>query len=113
MSVVADFDFVVPRSCEAHEPAEARGLARDEVRLMVATRSNEKLEHARFHDLPRFLRAGDLLVVNTSAQIPAAVAATRPDGKKLELRLSTPMPDGRWLAELRLGSERFTGGEAG
>src|SRR5262245_60252519 len=80
---------------------------------MVATRSNEKLEHARFHDLPRFLRAGDLLVVNTSAQIPAAVAAIRPDGTALELRLSTPMPDGRWLAELRLGPDRFRGGEAG
>ena len=80
---------------------------------MVATRSNGKLEHARFNELPRFLRAGDLVVVNTSAQIPAAVAATRPDGTALELRLSTPMPDGRWLAELRLGAERFTGGEDG
>ena len=113
MAAVVDFDFEVPQSCEAHEPPEARGLARDEVRLMVATRSNGKLVHARFNELPRFLRAGDLVVVNTSSQIPAAVAATRPDGTALELRLSTPMPDGRWLAELRLGSERFTGGEEG
>jgi S-adenosylmethionine:tRNA ribosyltransferase-isomerase len=113
MAAVVDFDFEVPQSCEAHEPPEARGLARDEVRLMVATRSNGKLVHARFNELPRFLRAGDLVVVNTSSQIPAAVAATRPDGTALELRLSTPVPDGRWLAELRLGSERFTGGDAG
>jgi S-adenosylmethionine:tRNA ribosyltransferase-isomerase len=113
VSVVADFDFVVPRSCEAHEPPEQRGLARDEVRLMVATRSNGKLEHARFRDLPRFLRSGDLVVINTSAQIPAAVPAIRPDGTALELRLSTPLPDGRWLAELRLGPDRFRGGEEG
>ena len=113
MSAVVDFDFEVPQSCEAHEPPEARGLARDEVRLMVATRTNGKLVHARFNELPRFLRAGDLVVVNNSAQIPAAVAATRPDGTALELRLSTPMPDGRWLVELRLGAERFSGGERG
>jgi S-adenosylmethionine:tRNA ribosyltransferase-isomerase len=113
VAAVVDFDFQVPPSCEAHEPPEARGLARDGVRLMVATRSNGKLEHARFLELPRFLRAGDLLVVNTSAQIPAALGASRPDGTALELRLSTPLPDGRWLAELRLGAERFVGGEEG
>jgi S-adenosylmethionine:tRNA ribosyltransferase-isomerase len=113
VSAVVDFEFELPQSSEAHEPPEARGLARDEVRLMVATRSNGKLEHARFNELPRFLRAGDLVVINTSAQIPAAVAATRPDGTALELRLSTPMPDGRWLAELRLGPDRFSGGDEG
>jgi S-adenosylmethionine:tRNA ribosyltransferase-isomerase len=113
VAAVVDFDFQVPQSCEAHEPPEARGLARDGVRLMVATRSDGKLVHARFNELPRFLRAGDLLVINTSAQIPAALPASRPDGTALELRLSTPLPDGRRLAELRLGPDRFTGGEEG
>ncbi len=80
---------------------------------MVATRSDGKLIHARFNELPRFLSAGDVLVVNVSAQIPAALPASRPDGTALELRLSTPMPDGRWLVELRLGPARFTGGEEG
>jgi S-adenosylmethionine:tRNA ribosyltransferase-isomerase len=103
------FDFEVPQACEAHEPPEARGLARDEVRLMVATRSTGRLVHARFNGLHRFLAAGDLLVLNVSAQIPAALPATRPDGTALELRLSTPMPDGRWLVELRLGAESFAG----
>ena len=41
------------------------------------------------------------------------VAATRPDGTALELRLSTPMPDGRWLVELRLGPAPFAGGSEG
>ncbi len=113
MAAVVDFDFEVPQACEAHEPPEARGLARDEVRLMVATRGDETLVHARFNELPRFLTAGDLLVVNVSAQIPAALPATRPDGTALELRLSTPTPDGRWLVELRLGAASFTGGVEG
>jgi S-adenosylmethionine:tRNA ribosyltransferase-isomerase len=107
------FDFEVPAASEAHEPPEARGLARDEVRMMVASRGDGTLVDARFYELPRFLEPGDLLVVNVSAQVPAALPASRPDGTVLELRLSTPMPDGRWLAELRLGPAPFTGGAEG
>jgi S-adenosylmethionine:tRNA ribosyltransferase-isomerase len=105
----AGLDFALPKALEAHEPAEARGLARDEVRLLVATRHDGKLAHARFRDLPRFLSPGDLLVVNVSAPVPAALPAQRSDGTALELRLSTPMPDGRWLVELRLGPAPFGG----
>ena len=110
---LVDLGLEVPRANEAHEPPEARGLARDEVRLMVATRRDEKLVHARFRELPRHLAPGDLLVVNVSAPVPAALPALRPDGTSLELRLSTPRPDDRWLVELRLGREKFEGGEAG
>ena len=64
------FTFELPPELEAHEPPEARGLSRDGVRLMVSFRSDSrtpKAVHARFRDLPRFLQAGDVLVVNTSA----------------------------------------------
>jgi S-adenosylmethionine:tRNA ribosyltransferase-isomerase len=114
------------RPLEAAEPPEARGLARDEVRLMVA-RASAPLVHARFLDLPRFLRAGDLLVVNESATLPAALKATREDGTRVELHLSTPEPGAapragdararrraeRWIVELRRDGERFRGGRAG
>jgi S-adenosylmethionine:tRNA ribosyltransferase-isomerase len=99
---------------EAAEPPEARGLARDEVRLMVA-RGGAPLAHARFLDLPRFLRAGDLLVVNESATLPAALKATRADGTTLDLHLSTPEPGARserWIVELRRDGERFRGARA-
>jgi S-adenosylmethionine:tRNA ribosyltransferase-isomerase len=100
---------------EAAEPPEARGLARDEVRLMVG-RGREPLVHARFLDLPRFLRAGDVLVVNESATLPAALKATREDGARVDLHLSTPEPGARserWIVELRRGGERFRGARAG
>jgi S-adenosylmethionine:tRNA ribosyltransferase-isomerase len=106
-------DFELPPANEAHEPPEVRGLARDEVKLMVVTRHDGKLVHNRFRSLPRFLAAGDLLVLNVSAPIPAALSALRPDGTALELRLSTPRPDDRWLVELRLGSQPFDGAEPG
>ena len=62
-------DFHLPEALEAHEPPEARGLRRDEVRLMVATRHDGRLVHARFRELPSFLEPGDLVVVNVSATI--------------------------------------------
>jgi Queuosine biosynthesis protein len=79
--------FHLPRALEAGEPP----VVRDEVRLMVA-RPGEPLVHGRFLDLPRHLCPGDLLVVNASATIPAALSARRSDGTALELHLSTPEP---------------------
>jgi S-adenosylmethionine:tRNA ribosyltransferase-isomerase len=112
--VSAALSFDLPRALEAGDPPPAR----DEVRLMVA-RDGRPLVHGRFLDLPRHLRPGDLLVVNASATMPAALSARRSDGTALELHLSTPEPPpagrpDRWIVELRRGGERFPGtaGEA-
>jgi S-adenosylmethionine:tRNA ribosyltransferase-isomerase len=94
-----------PARLEAREPPEERGRDRAEVALMVAARHDAELVHARFRDLPRFLVPGDLLVVNTSATLPAALPV-RLDGREVELRLSTPATDGSWVVELRT-SERM------
>jgi S-adenosylmethionine:tRNA ribosyltransferase-isomerase len=101
----ASLDFVLPPEREAHEPPEARGVARDGVRLMVSRTAAGEVSHRQFTDLPRLLLPGDLLVVNTSATLPAAVAVTgqssaassAPDA----VHFSTPLPDGQWLVELR------------
>ena len=94
----------LPVRQEAHEPPEARGLGRDDVAMLVATRHDLELVHSRFRELPRFLSAGDLLVVNTSATLPAALEA-RLGEERVQLRLSTPAPDGTWLVELRTGEQ--------
>jgi S-adenosylmethionine:tRNA ribosyltransferase-isomerase len=96
VSVATGLDFTLPDALVAHEPPEARGLTRDGVRLLVAGPSG--LSHHRFRDLPEVLRAGDVLVVNTSATLPAAVPTTRP-GRAVHF--STERPDGSWLVELR------------
>ena len=59
--------FSLPPALEAHEPPEARGLRRDDVRLLVAARGAGTIAHARFADLPSLLAPGDLVVVNVSA----------------------------------------------
>ncbi len=114
MSVPA---FEPPVLLEAHEPPEARGLARDDVRLLVADGSAGTVVHGRFPDLPTYLAPGDLVVVNTSATLPAALPASRPGGGELELRLSTPAeghdPGRYWIVELRSGPSPYGGIEVG
>jgi S-adenosylmethionine:tRNA ribosyltransferase-isomerase len=95
----------LPPELEAHEPPEARGLARDDVRLMVSYRAENRVVHTRFRELPEFLRAGDLLVVNTSGTLAAALHVERADGAPLELHLSTRLPAGLWSVELRLPAD--------
>ena len=94
-------ELVLPPALEAREPAEARGIARDEVRLMVSHLDRDEIEHARFDELARFLTAGDLLVVNASATINAALPATRPAGESVVIHLSQRLPSGMWSVELR------------
>jgi len=129
--------FTLTPAHEADAPPEARGLERDGVRLLVAQRNRRALVHDRFRGLPAHLRAGDLLVVNTSATIPAALPATRADGTAVDLHLSTPVagavetsrgrvvvaPEARsagletarprWVVELRRAGARFRSAGAG
>ncbi len=93
-------DFHLPPELEAHEPPEAAGRARDDVRLLVSPGLDEPAD-TRLRHLPAHLRPGDLLVVNTSATVPAGLAGTRGDGEEVAVHLSTPLADGRWLVEVR------------
>ena len=86
---------------EATEPPEARGITRDAVRMMVAHRADLSIVHAHAHDLPQFLDEGDLIVVNTSGTLAAAVDALGEDGTPLVIHLSQRLPAGLWLVELR------------
>lgn len=89
----------------APAPPEERGLTRDGVRLLVAR--PDGLTHARFSDLPRFLNPGDLLVVNTSATVAAAIDGQRADGRPVTVHVSAPLDDGTWLVELRQPAPRI------
>src|SRR2546422_6268222 len=94
-------DFTLPPEFEARVPPEARGLGRDEVRLMVSHRDDDRVEHAQFVDIARFVEPGDLLVVNDSETLPAALTARRTDGSEIALHLSTQLAPGLWIVEPR------------
>ena len=93
--------FTLPAHLEAAEPPEARGLARDGVRLLVSLVDTGSIHHSRFSDLPRWLSAGDLLVVNTSGTLNAALAGRTRSGRTFELHLSTRLPGNFWVVEVR------------
>lgn len=96
--------FVLPPELEAREPAEARGLARDDVRLLVTSAdAGDSVE--TFRALPRFLREGDLLVVNDSATLPAAVDARTASGSEIVLHFSTHVAGTLWIVEPRAAFE--------
>src|SRR4051812_2268123 len=105
--------FELPPDLEASAPPEARGITRDAVRLMVAYKSERRLVHANFSDLPRFLDAGDLVVVNTSGTLAAELDAAAPDGLALAVHLSTQLPANLWLVELRREGQPFRDAASG
>jgi S-adenosylmethionine:tRNA ribosyltransferase-isomerase len=93
--------FTLPPELAATEPPEQRGLARDEVRLLVAE-AGGTVRHATFRDLATFLRPGDLVVVNTSATRASAVDGLRADGRPVTMHVSHRLPHGgEWVVELR------------
>ena len=110
--------FDLPPVLEASEPPEARGLTRDGVRMLVASRSSGRLVHSTFALLPAFLDAGDLVVVNTSGTIPAALRGVSAlDGRPLAVHLSTHLGEDRWVVEPRraagAATERWAATEDG
>jgi S-adenosylmethionine:tRNA ribosyltransferase-isomerase len=100
-SPLSTLEFSLPSELEASAPPEARGLRRDQVRLMVSSYSTDQVTHTRFYHFPKFLEAGDVLVINTSRTRNSALLATRSDGTVLELHLSTHLDRGLWTVEIR------------
>jgi S-adenosylmethionine:tRNA ribosyltransferase-isomerase len=94
-------DFALPPQLEAHEPAEVRGAGRDDVRMIVSDLAGGQVTDTHFRELPHFLRPGDLLVLNTSATLPAALTALRADGEEISLHWSTSLPAGLSVLEPR------------
>jgi S-adenosylmethionine:tRNA ribosyltransferase-isomerase len=90
--------FHRPPDSDATEPPEAHGVARDAVKLLVARPG--RVSHARFADLGAYLRPGDLLVVNNSATLPAAVDGHRA-GRPVAIHFSAARAEKVWVVELR------------
>lgn len=101
----------LPEGAIATGPPEARGVPRDRVRMLVAT--DRGIAHRVAWQLPAVLRAGDVLVLNTSDTLPAALPGVTADGERVEVHLSTVEPSAqeypaalrgstsRWIVEVR------------
>lgn len=99
-----DFDYDLPQERIAQTPAEPR----DSSRLLVYNRATGEKEHRIFHDLPQYLRKGDLLVINQTKVIPARIFGTKETGGQVEVLLLRRVDENLW--ETLVGGKRlFTG----
>ncbi len=103
-----DFDFDLPPELIAQQPV-ARGTSR----MLVVDRSAEGVDHRSVSDLPKRLRAGDLLLLNDTRVIPARLYARRPTGRRFELLLLRELERGRWESLLRPGARARIGERLG
>ncbi len=83
---LSDFDFTLPESAIAQQPADRR----DHSRLMVPSPSGKEAVHLRFDQLPDLLSPGDLLVLNDTRVRKARLAGARPSGGRVEVLLLEP-----------------------
>jgi len=104
---VSDFDFELPDALIAQEPAETRGGSR----LLVLNRGRAT-EHVMFSQLPHYLRAGDLLVLNNTRVFPARLLGRRhPSGGVVECLLVRPLGGGEWDALMHPGQKLKPGAQ--
>jgi S-adenosylmethionine:tRNA ribosyltransferase-isomerase len=99
---LSDYDFELPRELVASRPLPDRAASR----MMVVDRAAGAISHRMFRDLPEFLRAGDLLVLNNSRVIPARLLT---DDGKIEILVFEKLSDGRWRAFARPGKRTLPG----
>src|ERR1044071_8722968 len=98
-----DFNFDLPQELIAQYPTAKR----DQSRLLVLHRKSQQIEHRQFPDLLKFLRAGDVLVLNNSRVIPARLrGANVKTGGKFEMLLLKENATNDWRSEeRRVGKE--------
>ena len=96
-----DFDFHLPGSLIADRPA----MPRDGCRLLVLHRDSS-MEHRSFSDLPEYLNAGDLLLLNDTKVFPARLTCAKQSGGKLEILFAKENEPDVWEVLTR---ERYTG----
>ena len=94
-----DYFYDLPEERIAQQGVEPR----DHSRLMVVERGRGMREHASFYDLPRFLRAGDLLVFNETKVIPARLYGQKEGGARVEALLVRQQAPDHWWAMVKPG----------
>ncbi|MFS1514501.1 S-adenosylmethionine:tRNA ribosyltransferase-isomerase [Chengkuizengella sp. SCS-71B] len=102
MNAVA-MKFEIPEQLNAAKPPERRGIRRDFVRMMVLNRDNGEVEHSTFYNLDRYLKKGDVLVLNNSRTVPAILHAehlrnNKMINPKVEIRLAHRKTEKSWEA---------------
>ncbi len=100
-TINSPMEFSLPEILECAIPTEERGINRDEVRLLVSNKNTDQIHHTNFKNIVDHLQDGDVLIINTSGTLKAAIPVTLPNREAGRIHLSTRKKDGNWLAEIR------------
>lgn len=103
----SDFDFYLPERLIAQTPLEKR----DSSRLLHLNKTSGEIEHGHFHDITKYLKKGDCLVMNDSRVLPARLIGSRLSGGLVELVLLRDLGDGCWECLSRPGRKTKPGTE--
>lgn len=99
---VSEFDFDLPPGLIAQTPSPERGTSR----LLVLHKDSGAIQHSEVRQLPDFLHAGDLLVVNDTKVFPARLLGSRaPSGGAVECLLLARLDEDRWDALVHPGQK--------
>jgi len=102
----SDFDYTLPHELIAQTPEPRR----DQSRLLVLDRGAKSMSHRHFYDLPSYLKAGDVLVLNNSKVIPARMRARNPaTGGRFEVLLLQEVAQNDWWAMMKPGKRARRG----
>ena len=97
----SDFYYDLPEELIAQTPAEPR----DSSRLLVYDRNTKNVEHAVFRDVTKYLKAGDVLVVNNTKVLPARMYAHTQNGGAVEVLLLKRLDLDKWEVLVKPGKK--------
>ncbi|MFA5413362.1 MAG: tRNA preQ1(34) S-adenosylmethionine ribosyltransferase-isomerase QueA [Patescibacteria group bacterium] len=89
---LSEFDFNLPKNLIAQKPANPR----DACRLMVLNCGEQSMAHDSFYNLGKYLRPGDVLVLNNSKVLPARLIGKKETGGKVEILLLKQISAASW-----------------
>ena len=98
---VSDFNYELPEELIAQHPYDKR----DEARLMVLNRRENKYEHKVFKDIIDYLNPGDCLVINNTKVLPARLYGKKDTGANVEFLLLKRIEGDYWEAMVRPGNK--------
>lgn len=103
---LTDFYYELPQELIAQHPLKDRVQSR----LLVYNRENQNIEHRNFHDIVRYLKSGDCLVINNTKVIPARLLGHREDtGGKMEFLLVNRKREDIWEVMVNPGRRATKG----
>lgn len=103
--LISEFNFDLPENLIAQEPLQKR----ENSRMLVLNRHEKTIEDAHFFDFTRFIKSGDVVVLNNTKVFPARVFGETETGAKVEIFLVEKRENDKWEALARPAKRLKTG----